>query len=106
MIARIWHGKTKIEDYEAYTEFMKERAIPDYRNTKGFVKLVFLRNIKDNAAHFTLITFWETLEVIKNFAGEDYKKAKYYPEDEAFLLEFEEEVTHYEVFAEVDTKVE
>jgi heme-degrading monooxygenase HmoA len=100
MIARIWHGRTKIEDYEAYTEFMKDRAIPDYQNTKGFIKLVFLRNISENIGHFTLITFWESLEVIKNFAGEDFEKAKYYPEDKNYLLEFEEKVTHHEVFAE------
>ncbi len=100
MIARIWHGRTRVEDYEAYTRFMKDRAIPDYQSTKGFVKLVFLRNISGDAGHFTLITFWESLEVIKNFAGEDFEKAKYYPEDKSYLLEFEEKVTHYEVFAE------
>ena len=100
MIARIWHGRTTIKDYETYTEFMKTKAIPDYENTEGFIKLIFLRNIKDNAGHFTLITFWDNLEVIKNFAGEEYEKAKYYPEDKQFLLEFEETVTHYEVFAE------
>jgi len=99
MIARIWHGRTKVEDYEAYTEFMKARAIPDYRKTPGFVKLVFLRTIKEDAGHFTLITFWESLEVIKHFVGEDIETAKYYPEDEGFLLEFEEKVAHHEVFA-------
>ena len=100
MIARIWNGKTRIEDFEEYTEFMKSRAIPDYKKTKGFVKLTFLRNTNDDIGHFKLITFWENLEVIKNFAGEDFEKAKYYPEDEKFMLEFEEKVTHYEVFAE------
>ncbi len=100
MIARIWHGRTKAEDYEAYTKFLKNTAIPDYQNTIGFIKLVFLRNIRDNEGHFTLITFWEDLEVIKNFAGENYEKAKYYLEDKNYLLEFEEKVTHYEVFAE------
>ncbi len=100
MIARIWHGRTKIEDYETYTEFLKERAIPDYKSTAGFIKLIFLRTVKDGAGHFTLITFWENLDVIKNFAGDDFEKAKYYPEDNDFLLEFEETVTHYEVFAE------
>ena len=100
MIARIWHGRTQVEDYEAYTEFMKDKAIPDYRKTNGYVKLIFLRNIRENAGHFTLITFWGNLEVIKNFAGEDFEKAKYYAEDENFLLEFEEKVTHYEVFVE------
>ncbi|MEL6917883.1 MAG: antibiotic biosynthesis monooxygenase [Bacteroidota bacterium] len=100
MIARIWQGRTKTEHYEEYTAFMKSRAIPDYKKTTGFVKLVFLRNIKNNIACFTLITFWENMEVIKNFAGDDFEKAKYYPEDKHYLLEFEEKVTHYEVFAE------
>ncbi len=100
MIARIWHGRTKAEDYEAYTRFLKERAIPDYQGTEGFLRLVFLRRIEGGIGHFTLITFWENLEVIKNFAGEDYEKAKYYPEDAGFLLEFEEKVVHYEVFAQ------
>jgi heme-degrading monooxygenase HmoA len=100
MIARIWHGRTKIEDFEEYTEFMKSRAIPDYQKTEGFVKLTFLRKVDGNVGHFKLITFWENLEVIKNFAGEDFEKTKYYPEDAKYLLEFEEKVTHYEVFAE------
>lgn len=100
MIARVWHGRTRIKDYEAYSEFMKDKAIPDYQKTDGFVRLVFLRSIRENAGHFTLITFWENLQVIKNFAGEDFEKAKYYPKDKNFLLEFEDKVTHHEVFAE------
>lgn len=100
MIVRIWHGKTKIEDFEEYTELMKSKAIPDYQKTDGFVKLAFLRRVDGDIGHFKLITFWKNLEVIKNFAGEDFEKAKYYPEDKKFLLEFEEKVTHNEVFAE------
>lgn len=99
MIARIWKGQTKLEHLEEYEAFMKERAIPDYAKTKGFVKLIFLKRTDGKTAHFELITFWENLEVIKNFAGEDYKKAKYYPEDENFLINFPEEVIHYDVFA-------
>ena len=100
MIARIWHGKVKAEDFEAYTTFMKERAIPDYQKTEGFVKLSFLRRLEGAVGHFTLITYWENLEVIKNFAGVDFEKAKYYPEDQKYLLEFEEKVVHHEVFSE------
>jgi heme-degrading monooxygenase HmoA len=100
MIARIWHGKTSITDYERYTDFMRSVAIPDYKRTKGFVKLTFLRNIEGNEGHFTLITFWESFDVIKNFAGEDLENAKYYPEDKKYLLEFEKKVKHHEVFAE------
>ena len=99
-VTRIWHGTTQIEHFEEYTDFMKSKAIPDYRKTKGFKKLTFLRRVEKNIGYFTLITFWENLEVIKNFAGDDYEKAKYYSEDKDYLLEFEEKVIHYEVFAE------
>ena len=101
MIARIWHGKTKSKDFDAYAEFLKRVAIPDYTATKGFKGLTFLRSISKGEAHFNLISYWESLEVIKNFAGEDLEKAKYYPEDINFLLEPEEKVRHHEVFAEI-----
>ena len=100
MIARIWKGRTKIEHLGAYTTFMKVRAIPDYKKTDGFVKLTFLKRTDHEFAYFNLITFWENLEVIKNFAGHDFEKAKYYPEDKGYLIDFPEKVTHYEVFAE------
>lgn len=100
MIARIWHGTTKAEHYDEYTEFMKNKAIPDYQQTEGFVKLSFLRRLEGEIAHFTLITYWDNLEVIQNFAGADYEIAKYYPRDQDYLLEFEEKVRHFEVFAE------
>lgn len=99
MIARIWHGRTAIDKLDAYTEFLKKKAIPDYQETAGFKSLSFLRQIRDGEAHFTLITYWEDLESIKQFAGQDFERAKYYPEDNDFLLEFEEKVQHYDVFA-------
>lgn len=100
MIARIWKGKTKIEHLEEYTEFMKTRAIADYKKTEGFVKLTFLKRTDNEFAYFNLITFWTNLDVIKNFAGVDLEKAKYYEEDKKYLIDFPEKVTHYDVFAE------
>jgi hypothetical protein len=41
-------------------------------------------------------SFWESFDAICSFAGDDIEKAVYYPEDEAFLLELEPTVTHYE----------
>ncbi len=99
MIARIWHGKTDKASFDSYTEFLKQRAIPDYQKTEGFQGLTFLRSLVGKEGHFTLITYWQNLDVIKHFAGDDIEKAKYYPEDDDFLLEFEEQVQHYEVFA-------
>jgi heme-degrading monooxygenase HmoA len=101
MIARIWHGKTDKVKFDEYSEILEKIAIPDYQKTKGFKGLTFLRNIIGDEAHFSLVTYWENMEVIKNFAGEDFEKAKYYPIDSDYLLEFEEKVQHYEVFASI-----
>ncbi|SHJ92401.1 hypothetical protein SAMN04488028_102163 [Reichenbachiella agariperforans] len=94
MIARIWKGKTKVEYVEAYSAFMKARAIPDYKQADGFIKLTFLSRIDDAHAYFRLVTYWENLDV------KDPEKAKYYPEDKKYLIDFPDTVTHYEVFAE------
>jgi hypothetical protein len=47
--------------------------------------------------HFITLTFWDSLDAIRGLAGEDVEKAKYYPEDTDFLLDFEPKVVHYEV---------
>ena len=40
-----------------------------------------------------------TRAAIRRFAGEDYEKAHYHPEDRDFLVELEPFVDHYEVIA-------
>lgn len=98
MIARIWHGKTEKSKSEEYKQFVLDVAVKDYKSVEGLIGLEFLHRIEDEEAHFTLITFWPSIESIKKFAGEDFEKAKYYPEDSEFLLEFEQHVKHYDVF--------
>jgi heme-degrading monooxygenase HmoA len=79
---------------------MKERAVPDYSSVDGLKKLLFLRDVKANVAHFLLVTYWDSIEAVKNFAGENPEKAKYYPKDDDYLLEKEETSALYEVFYE------
>ena len=63
-------------------------------------KLLFLRNVEADVAHFLLVTYWESMDSVKKFAGDRAEKAKYYPEDDDFLLEKEETSALYEVFYE------
>ena len=58
-----------------------------------------LRRTDQGVTHFLLLTYWESVEAIKACAGEDYTVARYYPEDDDYLLEREPFVTHYEVLA-------
>jgi len=56
-----------------------------------------LRRVSGGKCEFTLITLWDSYDAIRDFTGQDYEKAKYYPEDEKFLLELDPCVKHYEV---------
>ncbi len=96
-IARIWHGRTRKEDADAYWRFLHERAIPDYRSVPGNLEVKLMRRVEGDVCHFLTFTMWDSLESITGFAGADIEKAKYYDEDRHFLLEFEEKVAHFEV---------
>ena len=96
MIARIWHGVTASAKAEEYVEYLNETGVRDYRATEGNQGVYVLRRIEANRAHFLILTFWESLDAIKRFAGPDFEKARYYPEDDEYLLEREPTVAHYE----------
>jgi heme-degrading monooxygenase HmoA len=97
MIARTWHGVTEAAKADEYFEYLKKTGAADYKDTEGNRGVYLLRRIEGDRAHFLFLTFWESEDAIKRFAGADIEKAKYYPEDEKFLLELEPTVTHYEV---------
>ncbi len=99
MIVRIWHGVTPAAKSDEYLEFLNRTGVPDYRTTEGNRAVYVLRRIEEDLAHFLTLTFWDDVEDVKRFAGPDPNKAKYYPEDEEFLLGFEPTVEHYEVVA-------
>ena len=97
MIVRMWHGRVPTSKAPAYRAFLNERAIPDYQSVEGNISVYILERREGEVTHVITMTFWENLEVIKDFAGDDVELAKYYPEDQGFLLEFEPGVVHYEI---------
>ena len=98
LITRIWHGRTLSEHSDEYLKYIRESGIKDYLNTPGILSARILRRIEGKVCHFWTITEWPDIESIKKFAGDDYEKAKYYPEDRKYLLEFEETVIHCETY--------
>jgi len=99
-LMRLWHGEVAIENADEYEKFMIERAAPDYGSVEGLLKLYFQRKNEKRKTHFLLVTLWDSIESVKKFAGDNPEIAKYYPEDDDFLLEKEKHVSMYEVFYE------
>lgn len=100
MICRLWHGRTARGTADAYAAFLLLHAIPDYRSTTGNLDASILRRDDGDVTHFLTVTHWVSLDAIRAFAGDDVLKARYYPQDADFLLEFEPQVHHFEVVAE------
>ena len=98
MIARIWHGRTKASDADIYREYVIKTGVPDYAATPGNMGIQIWQRQEAEITHIWTVSWWKDFESIKAFAGADFIKAKYYEEDKKFLLEFEEEVMHTEVF--------
>jgi len=99
MIARIWRGVTRESDKDIYLDYLQKTGLPDYVSTRGNLGVTVLRRVYDGKAEFLLTTYWESYEAIRAFAGPDYEKAVYYPEDKKFLLEMDPQVRHYELLS-------
>ncbi len=99
MICRMWHGITPRSKADAYASFLGRRAIPDYRSVPGNLGAAVLRRDDGQLTHFMTVTHWESEECVRTFVGDDLLQARYYPEDQAFLLEFEPQVQHFVVSA-------
>jgi heme-degrading monooxygenase HmoA len=101
MIARLWFGRTPASKAEEYTEYMKTTGVKDLHNTPGNRGVLMFKGLNKDIVEFYIISFWDSIDSIKRFAGEDINKAVYYPKDVEYLLEMEPEIKHYEVPAAV-----
>lgn len=97
MIARFWKGAVRKEDGDAYAEYMRETGVVGYTKTPGNRGVWMLRRDVDDRTEFVMFTLWDSLDAVKAFAGDDYERAVFYPEDERFLVERDLRSTHYEV---------
>jgi hypothetical protein len=97
MIARLWHGTVPVSKSDEYLGLMTTVALPDYEKVPGNRGAFCLRRVEGDVAHFEMLTFWDDVEAIKRFAGKRHQMAKYYDFDDAFLIEKEPNVRHFEV---------
>jgi len=93
----MWHGRTPASKADAYVDYLKVSGVRELQATPGNRGVFVLRRVGPREADFLVISLWDSMEAIREFAGEDLEKARYFDEDREFLLEFERFVTHYDV---------
>lgn len=97
MIVRTWSGRTKAEAAGGYGAYLERTGVADCRATAGNRGVLVLRRREGDEARFWFLSFWDSMDSIRAFAGEDAERARYYDEDASYLLELPPTVEHYEV---------
>ncbi len=99
MISRIWHGYTTRENAEIYENLLKEEIfIGIYnQNIPGFLEIQLFRRELGDEVEFITVMWFDSLDAVHIFAGEDYERAVVPPKARAVLAHFDERSQHYEV---------
>jgi len=99
MISRIWHGYTSFENADTYEKLLKEEIIVGIRNRniEGFQKMQVLRRALEKEVEFITVMWFDSIESVKQFAGEDYEVAVVPQKAHEVLSHFDDRSQHYEV---------
>lgn len=97
VIARIWRGVAERSKADGFLDYMMKTGVKDFRVKEGNRGVYVFRRNDKKRVEFLMISLWDSVNAIRNFAGEDIDRASYYPEDEKFLIKLEPKVKHYEV---------
>lgn len=101
MIGRIWHGYTTPDNADIYENLLKEEIFTGIRDRQipGFREIQLLRRELEDEVEFVTIMWFDSMEAVRIFAGEDYEMAVVPPKARAVLSRFDERSQHYEIKA-------
>jgi antibiotic biosynthesis monooxygenase (ABM) superfamily enzyme len=99
MISRIWHGWTRPDNADKYEALLKEEIFIGIQNLhiRGFKGIQLLRRDLGDEVEFVTIMRFESLDAIREFAGENYELAVVPEKARAVLSRFDERSQHYDV---------
>ncbi len=97
MIARIWRGYALPEKAEEYVKHLQMSVLPELRQIDGFQGVTLMRQDSTQVVEFIVLTFWESMEAIRKFAGDDAEVAVVAPAAQPLFREYDSTVRHFEV---------
>ena len=101
MIARIWHGWTVPDNADKYESLLRQEIFIgiQQRHIPGFKSIQLLRRAMGAEVEFVTFMLFDSLESVREFAGEDYEAAVVPQNARALLARFDARSQHYEVRA-------
>ncbi len=97
MVARIWHGRVLTKNADVYNAYLQKAGVEKIEAIHGNLGAQLLRRTEGKVTEFMVISYWPSREAIHAFAGTDIEKTHNLPRDNAFLIELEPTVKHFDV---------
>ncbi|GAA3227859.1 antibiotic biosynthesis monooxygenase family protein [Nonomuraea helvata] len=97
MIARTWSGRVPHHHADGFAAHLLDTGVAEAASTPGNRGAQVLHAAFDDHVEFRLITYWESWEAIRHFAGDDVSRAVLYPGDERYELTPSPSVEHHHV---------
>ena len=106
MITRIWHGWTDLEKADAYETLLREEIFTGIaeRGIAGFNGIRLLRRETGGEVEFVTLMEFDSMNAVREFAGEDYELAVVLDEARALLVRYDEKSQHYELVVRSSTQ--
>lgn len=96
-ILREWRAEIRRALRDEYVKYVESTGLTGYRRTPGNLgAVVAVRDLDAERSEIVTLSWWKDTKSIGAFAGEDMGRARYYPEDERYLLTRPDTVQHYE----------
>jgi heme-degrading monooxygenase HmoA len=97
VIARLWSAQTTHAQRPAYADHLKNHVLATLRKVDGYAGAMLLEREASDRVEIVVITFWQSVDSIRRFAGAEVEKAVVADEAAALLTEFDRRVRHYQV---------
>jgi heme-degrading monooxygenase HmoA len=97
VIARVWRGWTTQENADLYQELLGSTVLPGIDRVRGFRGAELLRRDVGEEVEFITVTRFDSLDGVREFAGDDFERAVISDEAYHLLSRFEERVAIYEI---------
>jgi len=99
MIVRVWFGHAAPDRADAYVRHVTSRVFPGLAEIRGHRGALLLQRSAEGGVEFVVLTLWDSMDAVREFAGPDPERAVVEPNARAVLSDFDELVRHYDVIS-------
>ncbi|MGE0555817.1 MAG: hypothetical protein AB7R55_20485 [Gemmatimonadales bacterium] len=94
-LIRTWRGVTRTEDAVRYLDYVERTGLADYASGAGHLGALALNRPVAGGMELLIVSGWASEAALARFAGGDLERARFYPEDDAFLIDRDCRAVHY-----------